>query len=238
MLQTKAIEYHDGNTLLKGYYAFDDSVTGKRPAVLVAHDWSGCNELTREKANLLAEMGYVGFALDMYGDGKTGQTNEEKMSLMKPLMEDRPKLAERIVSALRAVKKLEEVDTAKIAAIGFCFGGLCVLDLARSGADIKGVVTFHGLLVAPEHQKRPAIKAKILVLQGHEDPMVPPSQVTSFQKEMVAAKADWQMDIYGKTKHAFTNPQAHDEHSGLVYNELTAKRAWIAMQNFLQESFA
>lgn len=238
MLQTKTIEYHDGNTLLKGHYVFDDSIAEKRPVVLVAHDWSGCNEFAREKAAKLAEMGYVGFAIDMYGDGKTGQTNEERMSLMKPLMENRAGLAERITSALRAAKKIEQADITKAAAIGFCFGGLCVLDLARSGADIKGVISFHGLLVSPNLHKQPAIKAKILALHGHDDPMVPPAQVASFQKEMVTAKVDWQMHIYGKTKHAFMNPSAHDDALGTVYNELTAKRAWVSMQNFLAELFA
>lgn len=237
MLQTKTIEYHDGHTLLKGYYAFDDSISGKRPAVLVVHDWSGCNELAKQKADKLAEMGYVGFAVDMFGEGITGQTNPEKVALMKPLMENRAALAERITSALRAAKKIEQVDATKIAAIGFCFGGLCALDLARTGVDIKGVVSFHGLLVAPDQHKHPPIKAKVLVLHGHDDPMVPPAQVTTFEKEMVAAKADWQLYIYGNTKHAFMNPEAHDDNLGTVYNELTSRRAWIAMQGFLKEIF-
>ena len=160
MLQTQKIEYHQDSTKLIGYLAFDDSYSGKRPAVLVAHDWSGCNEFAREKAEKLASLGYVGFALDMYGDEKVGETKEEKTALIQPLMNDRALLAKRINAAMDIVKTFDTVDSSKTAAIGFCFGGLCVLDLARSGADVLGVVSFHGLLLPAE-----ALKAKISALK-------------------------------------------------------------------------
>ena len=237
MLQSKKIQYQENQTTLEGYYAVDDSFSGKRPAVLVAHDWSGCNEFARDKANKLAELGFVGFAIDMYGQGKLGETKEEKMALIKPLMEDRTLLANRMLAALNAVKSLEQVDSTRIAAIGFCFGGLCVLDLARVGADIRGVVSFHGLLMPPANKKTEKTQAKILALHGHDDPMVPAEEVAAFQAEMTAAHIDWQMHIYGGTMHGFTNPQANDPGFGTLYNALADKRSWRVAKDFLTEIF-
>lgn len=239
MIKTKKIEYRDNkDAIYKGVYAYDDSHTNKRPVVLVAHDWSGCNGFAEDKARMLAELGYIGFAIDMFGQGKIGTTNNEKMALIKPLMEDRTLLSERIVNAVEFAKTLDFVDENKVGAIGFCFGGLCVLDLARSGLDIQGVVSFHGLLGAPQDKKASLISAKILALHGQDDPMVPPEQVLAFENEMIAAKADWQLHIYGNTKHAFTNPVAHDEELGTVYNSLAEKRSMQAMRNFFTEIFA
>lgn len=237
MIQSKKIEYYDNNILLEGFYAYDDAHTHKRPIVLVSHDWSGRNEFADKKAEKLAELGYVGFAIDMFGRGKIGTTNNEKMELIKPFMEDRKVLAQRIFSAFEFAKTLDYVDITKMGAIGFCFGGLCVLDLARSGADILGVVSFHGLLGAPQNEQSTVMKAKILALHGHNDPMVPPEQVLAFEKEMTTKKADWQVHVYGNTKHAFSNPLAHDEELGTVFNSLAEKRSWIAMQNFFIEVF-
>jgi len=235
MLQTKKIEYRDGETVLEGHYAIETNHTGKRPAILVIHDWSGCNDFACQKAEYLAELGYAGFAVDMYGKGILGETKEEKMALITPFMSDRSSLRIRILAALQAVKHLEHVDASRIGAIGFCFGGLCALDLARSGADVRGVVSFHGLLGAPENLPMPLIKAKILALHGHDDPMVLPEAVLAFQREMTAAYVDWQMHIYGKTMHAFTNPLANDPDFGTVYNNIADKRSWLAMKNFFAE---
>ena len=235
MLTTKKIEYRDDETLLEGYYAHDESTPGKKPAVLIVHDWSGRNDFACQKAESLAELGYIGFAIDMYGKGKIGKTNEEKMALMSPLMNDRTLLCKRITAALDAVKNLDNVNTAKIGVMGYCFGGLCTLDLARSGADIRGAVSFHGLLTPPEQASHPTISAKILVLHGHDDPMVPPDQVLAFQMEMTKAGVDWQTYIYGNTMHAFANPLANDPALGTVYNSVTDKRAWIAMKDFFEE---
>lgn len=237
MIKTKKLDYLDDQLVLMGHYAFDDLYQDKRPVVLICPDWSGCNEFARKKAEQLAELGYVGFALDFYGNGQLGQDNAEKTALMKPLMEDRKLILRRLQAALAAVKKIEVADLSQVAVIGFCFGGLCALDFARSGAEIAGVVSFHGLLGAPAHSQSAKIQAKILALHGHDDPMAPPAQVLAFQEEMTKARADWQMVIYGNTKHAFTNPLANDPDFGTVYNVRTADRAWIAMKNFLVEIF-
>ena len=229
--------YHNESQEHHGFLAFDNAIISPRPAVLVAHDWSGRNEFACDKAKMLADMGYVGFALDMYGQAQLGQTTEEKMALITPLMSDRALLLERVNAALDVLRAMPEVDANRIAIIGFCFGGLCALDLARSGADIKGAISFHGLLNKPENKPITPIKAKILALHGYEDPMVKPDQLTMFCDEMTAANADWQVQMYGHVQHSFTNPQAHDRQLGLIYNELAAKRAWQAMTNFLQEIF-
>lgn len=197
-MNTKKIDYVEGGITFEGYYACDDSNTSKKPAILVAHDWSGKNEFACQKAERLAELGYVGFAIDMFGKGKSGKTKEEKSALIQPLVQDRSLLLKRILAAFDTVKKLDHVDASRIGAIGFCFGGLCALDLARSGADVKAVVSFHGLLNAPEGLPKHTIKANILALHGFDDPMGTPDAVIAFGREMTEAKANWQLDIYGK----------------------------------------
>ena len=235
MSQTKFIEYQEGSTLLEGYLAEPSSSAQKKPAVIVAHDWSGRNEFACRKADELAALGYVGFALDMYGKGKIGRTKEEKVALMQPLATDRNLLLKRITAAFDTVKKLPQVDTSKIAAIGFCFGGLCVLDLARSGTAMSGVVSFHGLLGAPDATHQEKIVAKVLALHGYDDPMVTHEQVIAFGNEMTAAQADWQVHMYGNTMHAFTNPEANDPDFGTVYNQTSAIRAWQTMKDLFAE---
>ncbi len=235
---TNTINYVDGDTLLEGFFAFDDAIQGQRPAVLVSHPWAGRSGFTEERARKLAELGYVGFALDMYGAGKLGKTDDECGALMRPFMEDRALLQRRISAALANVRLLPWVDDKKIAAIGFCFGGLCVLDLARTGANVKGVVSFHGLLQAASNLKNPKISAKILALHGNDDPLVLPEQVAAFQKEMTEVGADWQLHSYGNTVHAFTNPLATDFSAGYKFSPDANRRAFQAMENFLAEVFA
>jgi dienelactone hydrolase len=237
MLQTSKIEYVYDNVVLEGYCALDDSHKGSKPAVLVAPDWSGRNDFACQKAEQLAEMGYVGFALDMYGAGKSTNIDEEKQKLMKPLANDRALLRGRVLAAFHTVRSLEVVNGARIGIMGYCFGGMCALDLARSGAEIRGAVSFHGTLNAPDLQTHP-IHAKLLVLHGFEDPHAPPSQVSAFEKEMTDAGVDWQIHIYGHTQHAFTNPRAHDPKQGLVYNSLADRRSWISMRDFFLEVFS
>lgn len=234
---SNTVGYMDGDVQLEAFFAFDDALSGRRPAVLINHAWGGRDEFVAEKARKLAELGYVGFALDMYGKGILGSGPEENARLMQPFMADRALLQKRIQAALFAVRQLPWVDDSKIAAIGFCFGGLCVLDLARTGADIKGVVSFHGLLGAPGNTQGNAIKAKVLALHGHDDPMVSPEQVLAFEQEMTEAGADWQVHAYGHTMHAFTNPVANDPAFGTVYQADADRRSWQAMQNFLAELF-
>lgn len=238
MLKTQSIEYFDGDTVLEGYYAFDDAISEKLPAVLVAHDWSGISDFSRMKADKLAKLGYLGFALDAYGKGKVGKTKEEKTALIKPFMEDRAKLQRRMLAAFDTVKKIDQVASSRIGAIGFCFGGLCALDLARSGADVKGVVSFHGLLNAPENLAKHPIISKVLALHGFDDPMVTSEHVMAFGREMTHAKVDWQLHMYGNAMHAFTNPEANDPAFGTVYEKHADARSWIAMKDFFKEVFA
>ncbi len=236
-MKTEKIEYNDNGVTLEGYMAYDDQVSGARPAVLVSHAWAGRSEFECQRAETLAKLGYVGFALDMYGKGVSGTSNDENMTLMAPFMGNRASLRQRITAALTTVKGFDVVDSGKIGAIGFCFGGLCVLDLARSGADVKGVVSFHGLLNAPENLANEPIISKMLALHGQDDPMAPPEQVASFQKEMSDAGADWQLHAYGNTLHAFTAPEANDPGFGTVYNADADRRSLLAMKNFLEEVF-
>ena len=230
--------YHHGEQELLGFLSFDDKTDKPRPAVLIAHDWSGRNEFACQKAQMIAKMGYLGFAIDMFGMGRVGETTADKSALIEPLVNDRLLLRERIFAAFDAIVGMPEVDADKIAAIGFCFGGMCVLDLARSGADIKGVVSFHGLLNKAKDTPNEKIIAKILALHGFDDPMVKPEDMKHFCEEMTEAKADWQVHVYGNTQHGFTNPKAHDLALGTVYNPKAEARALQSMEDFLKEIFA
>ena len=202
----------------------------------MVHTWAGRDDFVEKKAIELAEEGYVAMAVDMYGGAKVGTSTEENQSLMTPLIEDRDKLKAIINSAVEAGKKIDGVDSSKVAAIGYCFGGLVVLDLARSGTDISGVVSFHGLLMSSDISTD-GIQAKVLVLHGERDPMVPLSMVDDFQKEMTEAEADWQLHSYGNAYHAFTNKEANDPNLGTQYNENADKRSWQSMMNFFAEIF-
>ncbi len=235
---SNTVDYLDGNVLLEGFFAFDDALVGRRPVVLIHHAWGGRDEFVADKARKLAELGYLAFASDMYGKGIRGANAEENSRLMQPFMVDRASLQKRLLSALAVVKMMPWADEARIAAIGFCFGGLCALDLARTGADVVGVVSFHGLLIPPVNIPEPQIKAKVLVLHGHDDPMGPVEHVNALQSEFTRAGADWQVHCYGNTMHAFTNPVANDPAFGTVYEALADRRSWQAMQNFLAEIFA
>ncbi|WP_262964599.1 dienelactone hydrolase family protein [Methylobacter psychrophilus] len=235
---SNTVGYMDGDVLLEAFFAFDDSFTGRRPAVLINHSWVGRDDFVGEKAKKLAALGYVGFAVDVYGKGILGADAEENAKLMQPFMDDRQMLAKRVQAALYAVKLLPWVDDSKVAAIGFCFGGLCSLDLARTGADLKGVVSFHGLLGAPANTQNNVIKAKVLALHGHDDPMVPIEQVLAFEQEMTRSGVDWQLHAFGNTMHAFTNPVANNPDFGMVYQPDADKRSWLMMENFLTEIFA
>lgn len=235
---TKTVNYVDGEVLLEALCAYDDSITEYRPGVLIHHTWCGRDDFVAEKAKKIAELGYVGIAVDMYGKGVLGQNPEENANLMQPFIADRLLLRKRLMAAFRASKLMPWVDSHTLAAIGFCFGGLCALDLARSGVGIKGVVSFHGLLQAPDLVKDQKIKAKILVLHGHEDPLAPIDHVIAFAEEMTTNGADWQIHMYGHTSHAFSNPVANDRVGGMFYQADADRRSWQAMKNFLAEVFA
>ena len=233
-MKTETVNYQAKNIDLKGYVAFPDAENA--PLVLIAHTWAGKDEFVHQRAEELAALGYVGFAVDMYGNGKVGADTAENESLMTPLVSDRDMLKDRIVSALNYGKSLPGVDSKRVAAIGYCFGGLVVLDLARSGEDLSGVVSFHGLLM-PSDISEKGIKAKVLVLHGERDPMVPLDMVDTFQKEMTEANADWQLHSYGGTYHAFTNPDANDPNLGTQFNKSANDRSWQSMKNFFAEIF-
>ncbi|MCB1085379.1 MAG: dienelactone hydrolase family protein [Chlamydiia bacterium] len=233
-MKTELIEYHHQGKTLEAFLAFDSSAKGA-PTILIFHAWRGRDEFAIEKAKALAEKGYVGVALDCYGKGILGSCPEENQALMEPFIKDRTFLLKRMEAGVEAVIAHSAVDPKKMSAIGFCFGGLCALDLARSGADIQGVISFHGLLNPPSYVSKP--KGKLLVLHGYDDPMVPPEEVQAFEKEMTEAGADWQLHVYGKTVHAFTNPIANDPQAGTVYSPLAEARAFQSLYNFLSEIY-
>ena len=233
-MRIEKVNYQAENVDLEGYVAFPE--VDNAPLVLVAHTWAGKDQFVHQKAEDLASLGYVGFSVDMYGNGKVGADAAENESLMTPLVSDRNKLKNRIISALNYGKNLPGVDSNRTAAIGYCFGGLVALDLARSGEELKGVVSFHGLLM-PSDISKEGIKAKILVLHGERDPMVPIDMVDAFQKEMTEAGADWQLHSYGGTYHAFTNPDANDPNLGTQFNKSANERSWQSMKSFLEEIF-
>lgn len=236
-IQAIDVEYGHGGETFSAHVAWDASVSGPRPGVLVAHAWAGRSEFEDRKAEQLAELGYVGLALDLYGKGNRGSNAEENAALMQPLLDDRALLQKRMGAALDQLGGQKDVDRTRLAAIGFCFGGLCVLDLARSGADVRGVASFHGLLSAPEKTSSADFVAKVLVLHGWLDPLATPAQVLDFSEEMAARNADWQLHAYGKAMHAFSNPAANDVDHGLLYDADADHRSWDAMRLFLGEVF-
>jgi len=235
MITEEFIEYEHNGTQLEGFLARDDADDKPRPAVLIAHAWRGRSEFECNKARELAKLGYAGFAMDLFGKGVLGGSVEENRQLIQPFLEDRTLLQSRMTRALEALRSHPAVDPDRVAAIGFCFGGLCVLDLARIGTDIGGVVSFHGLLDKPENTAGVRIKARVLVLHGYDDPMVPVKDVNALQNELREAGADWQIHVYGNTMHAFTNPNANDPDFGTVYNATADRRSWQTLINFLEE---
>ncbi len=238
-MKTEYLEYHDGDTVLEAYVAYDERAAEPRPAVLVAHDWSGRREYACSGAEKMAELGYVGFALDVFGKGVFGKTGdiEGNSRLIAPFVEDRALLRRRMQAALAAVRSLSRVEPDQVGAMGYCFGGMAVLELARSGADVEGVASVHGLLGRGDIPNAD-ISARVLVLHGHDDPMVPPDQVLALEEELTEAEADWQVHVYGGAAHAFTNPSANRPDAGTVYSEKANRRADAALANFFTECFA
>lgn len=235
---TGLFAYHDGQHALEGYLAYPTAPSkSPRPVVLVAHAWAGQDEFARSKAHMLADLGYIGFAIDVYGKGKRGSTPEENSALMTPWVQDRAALRTRLLAAIHASRAIDGGDPERLAVIGFCFGGLCALDLARANAPgLRVAAAFHGLFMPPNLGAQPSIKAKVLALHGYDDPMATPEAMVGFANEMTAAHADWQLVAYGATGHAFTNPHAHDHANGLFYREMIANRAFRAMENLLAEA--
>lgn len=234
----KDVDYHDGDVRCVGRVVYDETQVGQRPLVLVAPAFEGRNAFSVDKARALAHLGYVAFVVDMYGAGRVGEGVEESRALMMPFFEDRAMLRQRVLAAFTAACALDQVDASKVAGIGFCFGGMCMLDLARAGADVRGVVSFHGVFAAPEGIDNKPIQAKVLVLHGHKDPQVPPEQADVMTKELDQANVDWQLLFYGQAKHAFTDPNANEPEMGRQYDPVVSQRSWQAMVNFLAEVLA
>lgn len=228
--------YRDGTEELEGFVA-RPSASGPRPVVLVVHAWGGQDDFAREKAAMLAELGFIGFAVDVYGKGRRGGSPEENSALMTPWVEDRAALRTRLLAAVSATRALDGADADRIAVIGFCFGGLCAFDLARANAPgLRAAIGFHALFTPPGLGDQAPVGAKVLALHGYDDPMATPDAMTGFADEMTAARADWQLVAYGGTSHAFTNPHANDPKNGLVYRKVIADRAFAAMRNLLSEA--
>ena len=237
-IKTKIVEYRQGATILEGYLAWDDANSAKRPGVLIVHEWTGINDHIKQRAEMLAKLGYVAFAADIYGKGIRPVAQEEAAKTAGIYKNDRPLLRARVRAGLEELKKQKYVDPQRIAAIGYCFGGTTVLELARDAADIQGVVTFHGGLSTPTPQDAKNIKAKILALHGADDPFVKADEVAAFQDEMRKGGVDWQFISYSNAVHSFTNKAAGSDNSkGAAYNEKADRRSWEAMKTFFAEIF-
>lgn len=233
----EAVTYSDGTVTCKGYLVYDASAKGALPGVLVVHEWWGLNTYAKHRAEMLAELGYVALAVDMYGDGTVATTPQDAGKLAGAVKGNPQLMRKRINAALAYLKTLKQVNTAKTAAIGYCFGGTVALELARSGAAVNGVVSFHGALATKEPATEP-FTAKVLVCHGAADPFVPDTEVAAFTAEMNNVKADWQFNAYSYAVHAFTNPQSGSDPSrGAAYNEKADTRSWAAMQVFFNELF-
>ena len=234
----KPVEYKQADTVLEGLSVYDDAVQGKRPAVLVVHQWKGLGDYEKQRAEMLARLGYNVFAADIYGKGIRPQTPQEAAAEAGKYKNDRALLRARVRAALEVLAKHDLTDDKHIAAIGYCFGGMGVLELARSGADIAAVVTFHGALNSPTPADAKNIKAKVLVLHGADDPNVPPKEVAAFEDEMRQGGVDWQLVAYGGAVHSFTDWNAGNDNSkGAAYNERADRRSWEAMKQFFAEVF-
>jgi dienelactone hydrolase len=237
-LHTEIVEYKQGETVLEGYLAYDQSIQGKRPGILVVHEWDGLGQYAKMRADMLAKLGYVAFAADIYGKGIRPTKPEDKAAQAGIYRGNRQLMRARAQAGLDQLLKSNLVDPQKVAAIGYCFGGGVVLELARSGAPLAGVVSFHGNLDTPNPQDANNINGQVLVLHGGSDPYVDSDQVTAFEKEMTDAHINWQMVVYGGAAHGFTNSNNGDDPSkGVAYNQQADKRSWIEMQNFFDRLF-
>ena len=236
-VRSRAVEWKVGTTVFEGTIAWDDAKKGKRPAVLVIHDWMGPSEFTRGRAEALAQLGYVALSGDVYGKGTRPKDGKEAAAAATALKNDRPLLRQRARAALDVLLAQPETDPAHVGAIGYCFGGTTVLELARSGAPVLATVSFHGGLDTKTPEDARQIKGKVLALCGADDPFVPPEQVVAFEQEMRAAKVDWQLTSYGGAVHAFAVPGAgNDPSKGAAYDAKADKRSWAAMQAFFEET--
>jgi dienelactone hydrolase len=238
----KAIEYSTGNSTLKGYLAYDNTFKGKRPGVLVVHEWWGLTDYPKKRADMLASLGYVAFAADMYGDGKTAENPGDAQKYAGESMKDMSLLKAKFLAGVDLLKKNEFVDSTRIAAIGYCYGGGVVLNMARDGIDLKGVVSFHGSLSTAKTAQKGSIKTKILVCNGGADKFISQSDIANFKQEMKTAGVDFRFLSYKGATHAFTNPAATDLgkkfNMPIAYNKKADMKSWKEMRNFFKTIFS
>lgn len=235
-VKTEVVEYKHGKTVLEGFVAYDPAIKGKRPVVLVVHEWTGLGDYAKSRAKQLAEKGYVAFAMDIYGKGIRPAAPEEAAKESNKYKENRKLMRERAKAGLDYIKTRPFADTSKVVAMGYCFGGTVALEMGRAGFPVAGITSFHGTLANPNPQDAKNIKGKVLVLHGAIDPYVKQEEVLAFEKEMNDAKVDYQFISYSGTVHSFTNPEAGSDLSkGQAYNPVADKRSLQAFMNFLQE---
>lgn len=240
-VQGKEVTYTDDGLTLKGYIAYDDAIKGKRPGVLVVHEWWGNDEYARKRARMLAELGYIAFALDMYGDGKQAHHPEEAAKFSGEVAKNLPLAKSRFESAMKILRQQKNVDGENIAALGYCFGGSVVLQMARLGEDLKGVASFHGGLETESPAQPGKVRARVISFTGTEDPMIPAEQVAAFRQEMETAGVNYKVVTFAGVKHSFTNPAA-DEYGRkfnlpLAYDEAADKASWEETKSFLADVF-
>ncbi len=238
-VETKVIEYKEGDVTLEGYLAYDTKFKGPRPGVLVVHEWMGLDGYAKSRTEQLAKLGYIAFAADIFGKGVRPATMDEAAKVSSGYKANPELWRARAVASLATLKAQKNVDGKKIAAIGYCFGGSTVLEFARAGTELNGVVSFHGNFATKLPLKGPGIvKTKVLVLHGANDPFVKQDEYEDFIEEMQKSKADWQMISYGNAVHKFSNPEAgNDPSKGFAYDKSADERSWAAMQTFFKEIF-
>jgi len=233
------LQYKDGDLNLHGLVAYDEGTSGKRPGVVIMPDAFGIAPFVRERAERLAKLGYVGFGADPYGNGFTAKDLQEGIKNAMALLENPAVVRGRVRAALDKLASLPQVDSSRLAVMGYCMGGTCSLEIARSGAAVRGVVSFHGGLATKQPALAGQVKAKVLVCNGADDPFVPAAQIAEFNEEMTKAGVDWQVINYGGTVHSFTNPDAASiGAAGIAYNKSADERSWHAMASFFAEVFA
>lgn len=236
-IHTETIEYKQGDTLLQGSVSYDDKLAGKRPGVLIVHDWMGVGPFVKARAEELAAMGYTAFVADIYGKDVRPKTPDEAGKTAGIYKNNRTLLRDRVRAAYQELRNHKTVDASKLGAMGFCFGGMAALELARSGAELTGVVSFHGNLDTPNPADAKNIKGSLLILHGADDPYVPPAQIAAFEKEMKTAKVKYSITKYPGAVHAFTNPVAgSDKSKGAAYNADADAKSKVAMKNFWNET--
>jgi len=237
-VKTETVQYQVGGTQFRSVLAYDDAAKGKRPGIVVFPEWWGMNDYVKHRAQMLAELGYVALAVDLFGEGKTTEDPAEAGKLAGALKADRNVLRQRANAGLDQLKQNPHVDAGKLATTGYCFGGVAALELARSGADVKAVVTFHAALDSPDPAAGKNIKGRVLICHGGDDTFVAPKDVEAFEQEMRQNHVDWQMNVYGNSVHSFTNPGA-DKHGipGIAYNANADRRSWQAMREVFDAVF-